>query len=132
MFQFFYVVAWQVLVVTYPLELVTYQMRAKMWAYVLLVIYVTQIFGNYVNPIGLENIGWKYYIYLCVWIAMIWLIVYFFFPETQGPTLEELGLIFDDGPSTKAIVDVEKIAGSASHEEVHEEGLQKRMDKSEE
>ena len=105
LFQFFYVVAWQVLVVTYPLELVTYQMRAKMWSYVLLVIYVAQIFGNYVNPIGLESIGWKYYIYLCVWISMIWLTVYFFFVETKGPTLEELELIFDK----KALGDVEKV-----------------------
>ena len=47
LYQAFYTLAWLNLVVTYPLELVTYQMRAKALAYVLLVIYVSQIFGNY-------------------------------------------------------------------------------------
>jgi len=72
-------------------------MRAKAWSYVLLVIYTSQIFGNYVNPVGIANIGWRFYIYYCVWAAIIVLIVYFFFVETSGPTLEELALIFD-GP----------------------------------
>ncbi|KAK5995333.1 Lactose permease-like protein [Cladobotryum mycophilum] len=85
-FQGFYTFAWTNLVVTYPLELVTYQMRAKTWAFVLLTIQVATVFGSYVNPIGLQDIGWKFYIYYCVW--------------TAGPTLEELAYIFD-GDATK-------------------------------
>ena len=60
LFQGFYTCAWTNLIVTYPLELVTYQMRAKTWAFVLLTIQVASIFGGYVNPVGLENIGWKF------------------------------------------------------------------------
>ncbi|CAD0051493.1 unnamed protein product [Aureobasidium pullulans] len=63
-----------------------------------LVIQASQIFGNYVNPVALENIGWHWYIYYCVWIACIVAIVYFFFVETRGPTLEEIAVIFD-GPN---------------------------------
>lgn len=96
-FQGFYTFAWTNLVVTYPLEIVTYQMRAKTWAFVLLTIQVASIFGSYVNPIGLESIGWRFYIYYCVWVAAIFLIVYFFFVETAGPTLEELARVFDGG-----------------------------------
>jgi sugar porter (SP) family MFS transporter len=99
-FQAFYTFAWTNLVVTYPLEVVTYQMRAKTWAFVLLTIQVASIFGGYVNPIGLENIGWKFYIYYCVWVTIIFLIVYFFFVETAGPTLEELTYLFE-GPDAK-------------------------------
>ncbi|TIA14148.1 hypothetical protein D6C83_08382 [Aureobasidium pullulans] len=72
--------------------------EAKAWSYVLLVIQASQIFGNYVNPVALENIGWHWYIYYCVWIACIVAIVYFFFVETRGPTLEEIAVIFD-GPN---------------------------------
>ncbi|KAH8675078.1 putative MFS hexose transporter [Ilyonectria robusta] len=95
LFQAFYTFGWTNLVVTYPLEIVTYQMRAKTWAFVLLTIQVSSIFGGYVNPIGLENIGWKFYIYYCVWVAIIFLVVYFFFVETSGPTLEELAYLFE-------------------------------------
>lgn len=100
-FQAFYTFAWTNLVVTYPLEVVTYRMRAKTWAFVLLTIQVSSIFGGYVNPVGLANIGWKFYIYYCVWVAIIFLIVYFFFVETAGPTLEELTYLFE-GPDAKA------------------------------
>lgn len=94
-FQAFYTFAWTNLVVTYPLEIVTYQMRAKTWAFVLLTIQVASIFGGYVNPVGLQNIGWKFYIYYCVWVAFVFIIVYFFFVETSGPTLEELAYLFE-------------------------------------
>ncbi|OAA79136.1 General substrate transporter [Akanthomyces lecanii RCEF 1005] len=94
-FQAFYTFAWTNLVVTYPLEIVTYRMRAKTWAFVLLTIQVASIFGGYVNPIALQNIGWKFYIYYCVWVTIIFLVVYFFFVETAGPTLEELANLFD-------------------------------------
>ncbi|KIN03509.1 hypothetical protein OIDMADRAFT_26199 [Oidiodendron maius Zn] len=94
-FQAFYTLAWTNLVVTYPLEVVTYQMRAKTWAFVLLTIQVSSIFGGYVNPIGLAAIGWRFYIYYCVWVTIIFLVVYFFFVETAGPTLEELTYLFE-------------------------------------
>ncbi|KXJ90359.1 general substrate transporter [Microdochium bolleyi] len=95
LFQAFYTCAWTNLVVTYPLEIVTLQMRAKAWAFVLLTIQVASIFGGYVNPVALEAISWKFYIYYCVWVAFIFVIVYFFFVETQGPSLEELSYLFD-------------------------------------
>ncbi|PVH89126.1 MFS general substrate transporter [Cadophora sp. DSE1049] len=84
-FQLFYVIAWQVLVVTYPLEICIYQNASQ----------DVVIFGNYVNPIGLENI------------------------ETMGPTLEELEAIFH-GPKEKSQRDVEKI-GMEKEEVDHEE-----------
>ena len=47
-------------------------------------------FTTYINPIGMDGAGWKY---LIMYIAMICaeiLTIYFFYPETQGRTLEEL------------------------------------------
>ncbi|KAK2589831.1 hypothetical protein QQS21_012490 [Conoideocrella luteorostrata] len=118
-FQAFYTFAWTNLVVTYPLEVVTYQMRAKTWAFVLLTIQVASIFGGYVNPIGLENIGWKFYIYYCVWVTLVFVIVYFFFVETAGPTLEELACLFDGDDAKMHMMQATK-ASEDSHMHVEE------------
>ncbi|KAK2746479.1 hypothetical protein FQN57_003105 [Myotisia sp. PD_48] len=121
-FQAFYTIAWTNLIVTYPLEIVTYQMRAKTWAFVLLTIQVASIFGGYVNPIGLENLSWRFYIYYCVWVTVVFLVVYFFFPETAGPTLEELSYLFEGKErKEKLTVDIEeKKKARLSEEEVRE------------
>lgn len=47
-------------------------------------------FTTFVNPIGLEDVGWKYLISYCCWLAFEVAFVYFMFPETFGRTLEEL------------------------------------------
>lgn len=53
------------------------------------------IFNGYANPVAMEAISWRYYIvYICV-IAVEIVLVYFFFPETKGKTLEEVAFIFD-------------------------------------
>lgn len=40
-------------------------------------------FNQFVNPIGLANLGWKYYIVYCCWLAIVLTVVYFMFPETK-------------------------------------------------
>jgi 1-acyl-sn-glycerol-3-phosphate acyltransferase len=48
-----------------------------------------------VNPIGLENIAWEFYfVYIVILVAEV-LIIYFYFVETKGPTLEEIARLFD-------------------------------------
>jgi hypothetical protein len=54
-------------------------------------------FNQYVNPIALEALAWKYYfVYIGVLIVSI-ICIYFFYPETRGRMLEEVAEIFD-GP----------------------------------
>lgn len=58
---------------------------------------------------------------------MIWGIVCFCFPETMGPTLEELEAIFDD-PKERSQRDVEKVRNEKEeigHEEVRLYGNRK-------
>lgn len=50
---------------------------------------------NYLNPIALERIGWRYYVVIDVVIAVALVNVYFTYPETSRITLEEVGIIFD-------------------------------------
>src|SRR5690606_18640857 len=56
---------------------------------------IAGFFNNFVNPIGLANIGWKYYITYVVWLAFEVCFVWFLFPETSGRTLEELSFLFE-------------------------------------
>jgi hypothetical protein len=49
-------------------------------------------FNQFVNPIGLGNLGWKFYIVYVVWLACETTIIGFGYPETNGPTLEELAI----------------------------------------
>lgn len=90
---------------TYPLEAGDTFDAAKAWAFVLLTIQVAAIFGSYVNPIALKNIGWKFYIYYCIWVLVIFLTVYFFFVETAGPTLEELAYLFEGEEDKQKMVE---------------------------
>ena len=47
-------------------------------------------FTTYINPIGMDKAGWKYLImYICMIVVEI-TVIYFFYPETKGRTLEEL------------------------------------------
>lgn len=52
-------------------------------------------FNQYVNPIALNNIGWKYYIVYCVWLACELAVVWKYYIETRNTPLEEIAKYFD-------------------------------------
>ncbi len=52
-------------------------------------------FSNYVNPVALEKIKWKYYLCYIIWLAIQSVVVYFFYIETKGHTLETIAVCFD-------------------------------------
>ena len=52
-------------------------------------------FNQYVNPIALDNIGWKYYIVYSAWIAFELFVVWKWFIETKNTPLEEIAKYFD-------------------------------------
>ncbi|PQE31130.1 MFS sugar transporter protein [Rutstroemia sp. NJR-2017a WRK4] len=103
---------------TYLVELFPYADRSRGIA-------VEQVFGRaanffttYVNPIGMANVGWKYLIMYCVTICIEIVVVYFFYPETQGRTLEELAFLFEDKElADKATIAVEKTIHFEAHDE---------------
>lgn len=73
-----------------------------------LAVQVALVFNQYVNPIGLKNLGWKYYIFYCVWIGIELVVVYFWYVETKGPTLEEIAKIFDGDEAKVARVHIKE------------------------
>ncbi|KAA8903625.1 hypothetical protein TRICI_005662 [Trichomonascus ciferrii] len=95
LFQGFYHVSSPV-AITYTTEITPFSLRAKGQMLYQLTGNLAGLFNNYVNPIGMEAIGWKYYIVWDIWIAVQIVIVYFFFPETYGKSLEEIAEVFGD------------------------------------
>jgi hypothetical protein len=53
------------------------------------------IIGQFVNPIALSAIGWKYYIVFCCILLVLFFLMWFLCPETKGRTLEEIAEVFE-------------------------------------
>lgn len=49
-----------------------------------LMVDIALFFNQYVNPIALDALDWKYYIFYCVWLAVELAVVYFFYVETRN------------------------------------------------
>ncbi|WVW85885.1 hypothetical protein I302_107923 [Kwoniella bestiolae CBS 10118] len=79
----------------YTSEILSFSTRTKGLALYLFTQEWQAIITRYVNPIGLANLGWKYYIVFQVFYVLETLFVYLYFPETKGRTLEEIAEIFD-------------------------------------
>lgn len=85
-----YNIGYNALTYTYLVELFPYAQRAmglsvfQFWGR------GAGFFTTFVNPIGLEEIKWKWLLTYCCWIAFEIVVVFFLFPETSGRTLEEL------------------------------------------
>ena len=63
-----------------------------------------EIVVNMVTPVAIETIGWKYYLVFLIISAIVVPIVFLFYPETMGRSLEELEMMFTEGRSIAAIV----------------------------
>ncbi|CAG8338905.1 unnamed protein product [Penicillium salamii] len=88
-------IAYAPLFISYPAEILPFQLRAKGIAVTLSVDAVACFFNQYVNPVAFTAIQWRYY---CVFIGCLvafWAFIYFLFPETKGRSLEEVAMIFD-------------------------------------
>jgi hypothetical protein len=109
LYQFSYSIAWSGLLVAYAVEIVPYALRAKGLAIMFFCVNLALFFNNYVNPVALEAIRWKYYIVYIVWLLVELITVYLFYPETRGPTLEEMAKIFDGDSAAVGNVDMDII-----------------------
>ncbi|KAJ6518224.1 hexose transporter [Mycena vitilis] len=100
-----YNLAFSPLIVTYALEILPYNIRAKGFNIFNITISVGLIFNQYVNPIALAVLTWKYYVVYCTWLLCEVLFLYFYLVETKGHTLEETAAIFDGKAATEKIAD---------------------------
>ena len=52
--------------------------------------------NTFVNPIGMQQAGWKFLTSYCVFIGFEIVFIYFMFPETVNKSIEELAFLFED------------------------------------
>lgn len=115
-------VAWPGLTVSYTVEILPYHIRAKGLTLCFVFTALSGVFNQYVNPIGLEALQWKFYFVYIAVLVIECLVIYFFYVETKGPTLEEIAILFDgeDAHVGGNVVLGEKKMGSGMVEHVHE------------
>jgi MFS family permease len=82
--------------------------------------FIGLIIGQVVNPVALSSIGWKHYIVFCCILAVLFVTIWFLFPETKNRSLEEIAEIFDGttqmqghGDAGKGAVDTQMIEDAA-------------------
>ncbi|KAJ7723620.1 hexose transporter [Mycena maculata] len=127
-----YNLAFSPLIVTYALEILPYNIRAKGFNIFNITISVALIFNQYVNPIALAALSWKYYVVYCVWLVCECIFLYFYLVETKNHTLEETAAIFDGVGATEQLADL-----AATHagvvvvgaDQVDEKGSSELVDK---
>ncbi|KAG1872232.1 hypothetical protein F4604DRAFT_1881038 [Suillus subluteus] len=95
LYFFFYDIAYTAMLVLYTLEILPYNIRAKGFAIMNITIYSTNAFNSLVNPVALDSIGWKYYLFYCGWLVLELLFVMVYIVETRARTLEETAALFD-------------------------------------
>jgi hypothetical protein len=94
---------------SYPAEILNFATRAKGMAGWSMTNQACGVFSSFVNSIGLNSIGWKYYaVYLGI-LPLQWILAYFFMVETHGYSLEEIAIAFEGKGAVVARVD-EQIA----------------------
>ncbi|KAF9872732.1 hypothetical protein CkaCkLH20_09911 [Colletotrichum karsti] len=95
-------VCWIPLVVAYPLEIVTTKQRTIFFSFTMFSMNMASFIAQYINPIGLEALSWRWYIIQIVFNSCLTVIIYFTWVETRGLTLEEVAVIFDGTESFDA------------------------------
>ncbi|KAF8551820.1 hexose transporter [Imleria badia] len=116
-----YDLAFTPLIVSYTVEILPYNIRAKGFNVFSFVISLALIFNQYVNPIALDAIGWKYYLVYVCWLAFEFVFLWFFVVETKNRTLEETAALFDGDDA------IDQITHQAETHEVRDDStLEKR------
>jgi sugar porter (SP) family MFS transporter len=96
-----YDVAFSPLIVSYTVEILPFAIRAKGFTVFNFSISLSLIFNQYINPIALDSIGWRYYIVYVCWLAFELVYCFLFVIETRHRTLEETAAIFDGEEATE-------------------------------
>lgn len=71
----------------YPVEVLSFEMRAKRMAFSSLAVNAGGLLNQFAWPVSLKAIGWHTYIVFIVWDAIQATVFYFLMPETKNRTV---------------------------------------------
>jgi sugar porter (SP) family MFS transporter len=94
-FGFFFPIGFLGLPFLYASEIAPLRMRVPITAIAVATQWLCQFIVGQITPPGITNLSNRYYIIFAVLNASFVPIVYFFFPETNGRSLEEIDSIFE-------------------------------------
>lgn len=120
----------------YPTEINSLPMRTKGAAVATMTNWITNFLVVEVTPIGIQTIGWKFYVIWAVVNAAALPVIWALFPETSNRTLEDLDAYYREDPPLLVFKDKDStsvrrpqkfaITQSRDVEEVAATGLRKR------
>ncbi|THH11949.1 hypothetical protein EW145_g354 [Phellinidium pouzarii] len=118
-----YDIAFAPLIVSYTVEILPYAIRAKGFNIFNFIVSIGLIFNQYVNPVALAHLSWRYYIVYACWLLFEAAFCYVYIVETKGRTLEETAALFDGiNPADLIENNEDSLAGEADVKEIHEDG----------
>ncbi|KAH6638811.1 general substrate transporter [Boeremia exigua] len=94
LYYVFFGIGWQGVPWLYPTEINSMAMRTKGAALGTATNWIFNFMVVEITPPGIRTLGWKFYIIWCVFNFAFIPIVFFFYPETAGRTLEDLDRYF--------------------------------------
>lgn len=102
-FGTFYALAYSPLIVTYTIEILPFEIRSRGYTFFNFTVCASLVFNQYVNPIALKALGWKYYTVYIAWLVFEVTFIYFYLVETRNRTLEETAALFDGDDQVMAM-----------------------------
>jgi len=86
-FQVIYSIGWTPLQALYPVEVLSFEMRAKGMAFSNMFVTCGTLVNQFGFPVALANIAWKTYPVFVVWCFVQTGIIYLIMPETKNRTV---------------------------------------------
>lgn len=111
-----YSLVWTPLAYLYPLEVLSFSLRASGMASYNGLCYTAAFFNTYIIPFAMEWSSWGFYLITAGWCLVEVVIMYFYFAETKGLKLEEIDVIFDG--HSHADVDMQTVMVAEGDEKV--------------
>lgn len=100
-YYIFFNLAFNALLYSYPVEILPYYIRAKGFSVLMFFGKAAAFINILVNPIGLQALSWKYYNVYVAWLLVECLVMWKFFVETKGPSLEAVAAVFDKASDSR-------------------------------
>lgn len=127
-FNAFYALAFTPIPMLYTPEISPFSLRAKSAALLLLSQNCAQAFNQFVNPVALNAIAWKYFIVYVAVISIYLVLFWFFCKETKGLTVEEAAVVYEPESYRQEALEKERqlqesgaFQSNVPQKEVHEE-----------